>query len=126
VPFSAFIERLDLLEASQQVSASARAATATFLAECEREFDVVLGEDNGSLLVTHLAMGLTRLERGEPVTEVPDALATEVGSRRHELDWVRDTLQTIGEQLSVVVPPAEVVYVAAHVQAVLQTSQRDG
>jgi transcriptional regulatory protein LevR len=126
VPYSAFLDRLDLLEASQQVSASARAETAAFIADCEREFDVVLGEDNGSLLVTHLAMGLTRLQRGEPVTEVPDALAAEVGTRGRDLDWVRDRLHAIGDRLSVAIPTAEVVYMAAHVQAVTQPSRRDG
>ena len=67
----AFTARLDLLEDSGQVSAAARQQTLDFIDAVEAAFAVGLDEENGAMLVTHLAMALTRTERRAPLLGDP-------------------------------------------------------
>ena len=77
---SPFDRRLDLLETSGQVSPQARRLTIELVEGVEREFRLRLDEDNGAMLVTHLAMSLTRLEHGLVATEVPALVREEIGA----------------------------------------------
>jgi hypothetical protein len=116
---AAFTARLDLLEGSGQVSPAARAATLGVVAAAERAFAVELSEDNGALLVTHLAMALTRAERGEEHPgEPPPEVVDEV--RRREVEWrfVADQLASCAVAVRAPIPDAEQVFVTAHLCAV--------
>jgi hypothetical protein len=110
MPGSAFTQRLDLLEDSGQISASARAATLRFVAAAEDAFGVAIDEANGAMLVTHLAMAVTRTERGEPLDAAPPAaLVDEVAAHQAELAFVRSQLAGLG------LPESEEIFMAAHV-----------
>jgi transcriptional regulatory protein LevR len=127
VPRGSFEGRLDLLAASQQLTPEARAATVSFIGEFERHFGIELGEDNGALMVTHLAMAVTRLTRGAPEREAPSSLVREVGERPDEVAWVRGQMETMGRTLGITVPESEVTYMAAHVQTIgMAHERRDG
>jgi hypothetical protein len=76
---------------------------------------VALDEDNGAMLVTHLAMALTRSERGEPLLEEPPAvIVAEAEANPVELAFVRDRLATFGAVLGEALPESEVVFMTAH------------
>lgn len=59
--------RLDLLLSSGTVSKEVDAAVRAVVARMADRWGIVLTEENGSRLVTHLSMALMRIGRGEPV-----------------------------------------------------------
>jgi hypothetical protein len=76
----------------------------------EETFGVAIDEENGAMLVTHLAMAITRSERGEPLDEAPpQLLVDEVAAHPAELDFVRSRLAGLG------LPGSEEIFMAAHV-----------
>ena len=116
IPRDAFTSRLDLLEGSGQVSAVARQQTLDFVDAVEATFDVPLDEANGAMLVTHLAMALTRSERHEPLSEEPPAvIVAEAQANEAELRFVRERLDVYGAVLGETLPESEYLFVAAHV-----------
>jgi len=111
----AFTERLDLLEGSDQVSPRARELTLDFVEVAEGAFGVELDEDNGAMLVTHLAVALTRSERRSPLGEAPPAgLVAEIQGHPADREFVRAWLMAAGDALGAVLPEAEEVFVTAH------------
>jgi transcriptional regulatory protein LevR len=126
MPRSDFTPRLALLEEAAQISSSARRLTGDFVDAFEARFELALGEANGAMLVTHVAMALTRVERGDSLEEPPRVVRDEVAERRTEYEWVEQELGASYRTLGVAVPSSEVVYVVAHVVSVLQAEQSDG
>jgi transcriptional regulatory protein LevR len=119
---SPFDRRLDLLETSGQVSPQARRLTIELVEGVEREFRLRLDEDNGAMLVTHLAMSLTRLEHGLVESEVPALVREEIEEHDRELVFMRSALAACGDALGRPIPQAEVLFMTAHLCVVLQGS----
>ncbi len=117
---TAFDRRLDLLEASGQVSPRARQLTLELVEQIERAFGLNLDEANGAMLVTHLAMSLSRLEGGAVAIETPPPVREEIEGRNQELTFVRSALAACGDALGRPIPEAEVLYMTAHLCAVLE------
>ena len=115
IPRDAFSPRLDLLEDSGQVSAVARQQTLDFVDAVEAMFAVTLDEENGAMLVTHLAMALARSERREPLLEEPPAVVVEEArANPTELGFVRERLDAYGAVLGEALPESECVFMTAH------------
>jgi len=68
--------RLDLLLSSGTVSKETDTAIRAVIARMAERWGIALSEENGSRLVTHLAMALMRISRGESVAAM-DAEAFE-------------------------------------------------
>jgi PRD domain len=119
---SPFDRRLELLETSGQVSPQARRLTIELVEGVEREFRLRLDESNGAMLVTHLAMSLTRLEHGLVEGEVPALVREEIEEHDRELVFMRAALAACGDALGRPVPQAEVLFMTAHLCVVLQGS----
>jgi PRD domain len=67
------------------------------------------------MLVTHLAMALTRTERGAPLLEDPPAvIVSEAHANPAELTFVRDRLDAYGAVLGEALPESELVFMTAH------------
>jgi transcriptional regulatory protein LevR len=114
-----FRERLDMLEESGQMTALARWLTENALARIAEELQVRLGEDNAAQFVTHLAIALNRLQRGEAVA--PSALVTdEVAEHPHVREVMRRVMDECEEVLDREVPDAEVDYMAVHLCALIE------
>ncbi|SFV06203.1 PRD domain-containing protein [Alicyclobacillus macrosporangiidus] len=77
-------ERLEILEASHQISPEIRAHVTRFVEGFERTHAVVLGEANAGAFVTHFAIACARLQQGKPVEECPESIA-ELARRYPEL-----------------------------------------
>ena len=121
IPRDPFTPRLDLLEDSGQVSPVARQQTLDFVDAIEATFAVPLDEENGAMLVTHLAMALTRSERRAPLDEEPPAVIVgEAHANPIELAFVRERLDTYGAVLGEALPESEYVFMTAHLCTVTQ------
>lgn len=111
---NAFTERMDLLESSGQVTTTARQLTDEVIDEIEREFVVQLDEESGAQLVTHVAMALSRVDRGEPHTTALSVVEDELADCPREHDFSRRVLGRCGERLGRSVPEGEIAYLAVH------------
>jgi hypothetical protein len=68
--------RLELLLSSGTVSSAVDSAVRSVIARMADRWGIVLTEENGSRLVTHLAMALMRISRGDSVASMDaEALA---------------------------------------------------
>ncbi len=115
IPRDAFTSRLDVLEDSGQVSAVARQQTLDFVDAVEAAFAIEVDEENAAMLVTHLAMALTRTERRAPLLEEPpDVIVSEVRAHPAELTFVRERLDAYGAVLGEALPESELVFMTAH------------
>lgn len=114
-----FADRLDMLEDSDQLSRSARELTVDVLASLSARLDVQMTEDNAAQFVTHLAVALTRLARGDDAAPYSAVAEDEVRERPRELDAVRAVMADVSRTIDRDVPDSEVNYLAAHVCAVV-------
>ena len=115
IPRDAFTDRLELLEGSAQITSRARRFTLGFVDAAEATFGVEFSESNAAMLVTHLAIALTRSERGTPLVEpAPAGLVAEVDAHARERAFVKERLDAAGRELGVMLPGSEYVFVAAH------------
>ena len=97
------------------MSAAARQQTLDFVDAVEAAFAVGLDEENGAMLVTHLAMALTRTERRAPLLEEPPAvIVAEARANPVELAFVGERLDAYGAVLGEALPESELVFMTAH------------
>jgi hypothetical protein len=111
----AFAERLTVLQAAGQVSASTRLRVERLVTEVEAAFGLSLDEANGAMFVTHVALSLERAHQGEPAPPVPDLVRTQAA----ELDVERRFVAgAAGSDL----PDEELDLWAIHLAAIRETA----
>jgi transcriptional regulatory protein LevR len=110
-------DRLDLLERTEEVTSLARELTDVAIQRIEGGFGVVLDEHNAGQLVTHLAVALSRLDRGEPLTTTLAVVDDELREHERQHRFARDLLGDLGARLGRPVPDAEVSYLTLHLCA---------
>jgi PRD domain len=76
-----------------------------------------LDPEDAAPLVTHIAMALSRLERGEPEPEMPPIVEAEIADRVDELTLARSLAERWEDVLGRPVPRNEELYVAVHLAA---------
>jgi len=115
----AFRERLDLLEASGQLTHSVREVTEALLGELNRRFGP-LDDDNAGMLVSHLALSLERLQRGELLE--PDPLVQSEAIRYPRELAEAAELARLAERLGAgPLPAGEVSFLAIHLRALKES-----
>lgn len=117
----AFRERLDLMQSTEQIGGRAREVTDAMVAEIDRRYGP-LDEENAGMLVSHLALSLERLERGELLE--PDPLVeAEAGQYPAELDAAAQ-LARLAERLGRgALPTGEVSFLAIHLRALVESRE---
>ena len=63
-----FDERLGILRKGNVISPTAEDLVRRVISRLEENWHLILTEENGGRMVTHLAMALMRIERGEDIT----------------------------------------------------------
>jgi len=109
-----FTERLDLLEESGQVTNLARRLTLMCLTDLTTTLDLELTEDNAAQFVTHLAIALTRINRGDPEIAMSAVAAEEIADRTREHDAVTAVMRDASRLLQRDVPESEITYMTVH------------
>jgi transcriptional regulatory protein LevR len=116
---SEFRDRLDMLEESNQLTRSARKAALLCLAEISKAVEITLTEDNAAPFVTHVAVALTRLERGEDPVAVSGVVEEEVADRTQERSIVASAMRRCGDLLGIELPDSEISFITVHLCAVV-------
>lgn len=117
MPAYAFTQRLDLLETSSQLSPETRRRVELLVERSEAEFNIVLVEENGAMLVTHVSIAWEKLRRGEMLPPAPESLFDEVEEYVGERDFLQNSFNELSgaeEHL----PPDELAFWTAHLVAV--------
>jgi transcriptional regulatory protein LevR len=118
-----FRERLDMLEESGQVTSLVRWMTENAVARIAQEFGIRLTEDNASQFVTHMAMALARLQRGDTEAPPSAALADEIADRDRERDLMRRIMDECEEVLDREIPESELDYMTVHLCALVEEDE---
>ena len=113
-------ERLDLLEQTGVIGAPVRRAVERAASNLRGRLGRSLDSSTGQMLMTHLAMALTRAASGEAIEESPAELDEELEEFSAELTLARAVLGDAAEPLGLTLPEAEVQFVAAYLVALRQ------
>jgi transcriptional regulatory protein LevR len=114
-----FAERLDLLQESGQITQLARRLTEFMVAELATEFALALDDESGAPMVTHIAMALTRLNRGEEPPALSKALERELEGKVVERTAITRLMEDAAHALGREVPETEISYMTLHLAALV-------
>ena len=106
-------QRLAILLAAGEIDEPIREAVVAFGAAREGKFGLELGEENAAMFVTHLAMALARIRRGEEVEGLDEAALAELA----EMPAYRELpalYQGLERRLRIVIPETEQNYITLH------------
>ena len=121
-----FAERLDMLEESEQVTKLARRLTELALTDLATSLHLRFTEDNAAQFVTHLAIALTRINRGDPPVEVSPMVDEEIAERHREREAMARVMTDCARLLERDVPDTEIAYMAVHLCAIVDLqSEKD-
>jgi hypothetical protein len=109
-----FRERLDMLEESEQVTNLARRLTEMSVAQLSDELQLILTEDNAAPFVTHLAIALTRINRGDPEIAASAVAEEEIADRQRERDAVNRVMHDCSRLLQREISMSEISYMTVH------------
>lgn len=118
--------RLSLLAESGQVDADSLVATRRVIRAIEEKYSLVVNEENGGMLVTHLAVALARLKAGQPVTDIPGAALDEAREFAAEWQFVRDIAGAAAASLGATLPESEIAFMTLHLATLLQSGGSNG
>lgn len=125
-----FADRLDMLEESGQVSKLARRLTELALVDLAVDLGLRFTEDDSAQFVTHLAIALTRINRGDAPVEISAVAEEEIADRVREREAVSRVMRDCARVLERTVPEPEVSYMTLHLSGIVdvQSDQfgRDG
>jgi transcriptional regulatory protein LevR len=121
-----FAERLDMLEESGQVTNLARRLTEMALAELAAELGLTPTEDDAAQFVTHLAIALTRVNRGDLEIVVSPVAVEEIAERHREREAITRVMRECSRLLQRDVPDAEIAYMTVHLAAMVDLHAESG
>jgi HrpA-like RNA helicase len=121
-----FAERLDMLEESGQVTNLGRRLAELSLADLAAELRLVLTEDNAAQFVTHLAIALTRINRGDPEITVSPVALEEIADRHREREAVTRVMRDCSRLLQRDVPESEIAYMTVHLAGLVDLHAETG
>lgn len=70
--------RLEILKNANVISEEVYIKMLKLIDYLKEKWDIVLTEENGSMLITHVAMALERIKKGEKVNNINDEVYDEV------------------------------------------------
>lgn len=109
----ALMERLDILREAGEISGDIKDTVTAFAENFEKKYSLVMTEENASMLITHVAMALARIIRGEDIGEMDETALEEVSQSRiyNELPAFYQSMEAI---LHIKLPEAEKGFIALH------------
>jgi transcriptional regulatory protein LevR len=113
-----FEERYRLLVDSGQASEETIEATRLGLKLVEDHYGIVLTEETGAMLATHLAITLRRLRDGEELSEAPEVVWEELQTYPDVLQFATFIAARLEELLGTSIPQSEVGFLALHLARV--------
>lgn len=114
--------RLNLLSDAGEIDEKIKYAIINFLENFKKAYSIEITEENGSMLVTHLAMALARIKRGEEIDTVDEEIFKEVKETNIYKEIPRFYAE-IENELNIQIPEVEKDYIALHVCTLIEKSK---
>jgi len=107
------IQRLELLEQAKEIDSDIRNTVIEIASKFESKYSLKMTEDNSAMLITHLAMALSRIKKGEIVEEM-DGLALDEIKQCEIYDDLPEFYADIEKRLNIALPQSEKDFIALH------------
>lgn len=111
--------RLQILEDSGEITGQTAESVRDFIGILESRYSIIVTEENGAMLVTHLAVALNRIGQGETIQGIEPALLEEAGKTRF-WDELPELLGHLEKRAGVLIPEEERGYLALHLAVMLE------
>ncbi|WP_130805844.1 PRD domain-containing protein [Senegalia massiliensis] len=106
-------QRLELLEQASEIDSDIKNTVIEFADKFEKKYSLEMTEDNSSMLITHLAMALSRIKKGE-IVEAMDSLALDEIKQCKIYNDLPEFYNDIEERLNIILPQSEKDFIALH------------
>ncbi|WDV44391.1 PRD domain-containing protein [Clostridiaceae bacterium M8S5] len=120
---SALIERLNILQIAGETTEDITEAIKDFSQKFKEIFKIELVEANSSMLITHLAMALARVQKGEPINEVDKMVSDEVRNNEH-FEQLKELFELLEDKLKLILPESEKDYIALHACTIIMNDSK--
>lgn len=116
--------RLDILKEAGEISQEIKEAVLEFINSFESKYRIVITEENGSMLVTHLSMALSRIIRGEQVNPIDDLIFSEV-KQSQIYSELPEFYKKIENKLEIEIPESEKGFIALHACTLINKERKE-
>lgn len=106
-------ERLEILNGAGEISDEIMDVVTEFVQNFEEKYSFEITEENGAMLITHLAMALARIKRGEEINEM-DELALKEIKETPTYNELPEFYKEIEDKLKIKIPDSEKGFIAVH------------
>ena len=109
-----FGERLGILRSGNVISAGVEDSVRKVISRLEERWKLTLTEENGGRMVTHLAMALMRIKRGEDITAPEEDVLAEF----RDLDVFEASMEIVNDLIAwtpIDLPKAEKDYMIVNI-----------
>jgi transcriptional antiterminator len=115
-----FHERFALLLDSGQVQQRVVDVVTAIIQQIERDYSLLLNEDNAGMFVSHIALALQRLADDKPLEEYPSVVQAEARTMAQQWAYAQKIAAYTAEALGKSLPEGEVGYLTIHLQRLVQ------
>lgn len=113
-------QRLQVLRSANEITPLARALTEDLMHRTSEAFGLSLREDNAAAFATHVALAISRIERGEALSPPPSVTEEELAGRDRERLFAERSVAIWADRLQRPVPPSELTYLRLHIATLLE------
>ncbi len=106
-------QRLDILKQAGQINRKIEAAILDFVMRMETEYCLEVTEENGAMMVMHLAIALARIDRGETVDRMDAILVDQIKDAKGYAE-LPAFLGELEEHMGWKIPIEELEFIALH------------
>ena len=116
-------QRLDILKQANQITEKMEMAILAFVEKMEETYRLPVTEENGAMLVMHLAIALARIERGETVARMDEAVVDQIRGAKG-FDELPEFLGDLEMEMGWKIPAEEFEYIALHFCTMIEKGGR--
>jgi transcriptional regulatory protein LevR len=116
-------QRLDILKQADQITEKMELAITTLLEKLEDTYQLKVTEENGAMLVMHLAIALARIERGETVARMDEVVIDQIRGAKG-FDELPEFLGDLEREMGWKIPAEEFEYIALHFCTMIEKGGR--
>lgn len=110
--------RLGILRDAGEITDEIYSAIREFIEDFEKKYKVNMTEDNASMFITHMAMALARIKKGEAVNPMDEILLEDIKGN-DVYDELPEFYEKIESKLNIEIPESEKGFIALHACSLL-------
>lgn len=116
-------QRLDILKQANQINEKMETVIVAFVEKMEEMYQLQVTEENGAMLVMHMAIALARIDRGETVARMDEMLVEQIRGAKG-FDELPDFLGDLEIEMGWKIPVEEFEYIALHFCTMIEKGGR--